>query len=523
MKKKIFLMLTTGLVMSSLLAGCNFEMNGATKSYTYKVENDDKIKVICELNDGLKLSQDDSSFIIKNEDGEEVEGIFLDEKMYKTLLEEVYENEDDFDVKKKSYDALVEDEEINVFTFNQDEEDYYATFWIPESNTGIKLLSNDDDAKENLNTALDCLKFEVVSTEDDGIEDPAEDILKSLKDDDKDDKKDKDKNDKDKIDKDDKDKDDKDKDKEKDDEDDKNDKDDKQDVVDNKDGNVFTFINGDYFISENKGYVEQKAANDNYRAYLSPNQLNLLEVFVVEDYSEALETLGTNLKDAYGETPMYTVNKEGKYLTTRTDSALVFAFGTEGSNGKYDYIISLTTVDTENCMDIIYQFIDDLLASGLTEETERVKYEDTTSDYGNSDVGQGGSDKDVSGTDEVVSGAYWVKPSGYEETYNCEYFVSYDNDDYNVTLYYEVDEDIIEYKNNVPDNYYEKEYGDNMTTITMNIDGRNWFVFERISTGGYYYYHAIDGKECMYIEIDSYYGDQIPEKEIENLISDFVK
>ena len=503
MKKKLGLVLTTSLLISSMLVGCNIEFKGITKSYTYDIETNDKVKVSCETKNGLTLSQDGSSFILTNEDKEDVNGVFLTQDMYEYLIEGIYSAPDDYNVKKDTNNTLVENEKIKVYSFNEDEDEYYSIFWLPDSSTGVKLDCDTKNAEDNIEKALDCITFEVVEKEEKGIDDPAKDIINSLKENDEEN------DDKENV------------------EDESNEDeniDNNVDVEDenistnnniptNQNGNVFSFVNGEYFISNNSGYTEQKAEKDTYKIYMSADQKNVIELFIIDDYKTSIETLGTQLKDLYGSTPMYTYNEEGAYLTSMTDSALVLAFSTAGV-GEYDYLISLSTVDTDNCQNIMYQFVDDLLASGLTVETDRIKYETTTPNTNNN--------IDTNTTNESVSNGYWTTPSDYSTIYECEYFVSYNNPKYEVTMHYEPDDDLVEYVNGDTDTIFTGIYSQ-VKMAEETINGQKWYIFEGLSDGGYYYYHAIDSTKTMYMEIDENLGNELTNNELKDIIGSFVK
>ncbi|MBE6760534.1 MAG: hypothetical protein E7554_10730 [Ruminococcaceae bacterium] len=129
--KKIISVVSIALCFCLFLTACSTSF-----SYTFNIENGDRIKVKLDTTNGHKLEQNDGQFTVVEEGKDPMYGAFLTEEMFgdymdTALTKDVLESGEDFCI------------------FQQDGElgrETYILFMVDNSDTGIVLATLQDEA-----------------------------------------------------------------------------------------------------------------------------------------------------------------------------------------------------------------------------------------------------------------------------------------------------------------------------------------------------------------------------------------
>ena len=138
--KKILSIVLIMIAVLPILTGCTAS---TFKSYTYKVETGDKIKIKMDTNDGYDLSKD-LPFTISKDDTELSKGTFLKEEGY-SYYDAAIKN----DKLAKVIDSGTKDKiDYTFYTFNNTEYNYLIK--VKDSKTGLIIVNknSDSEAKE---------------------------------------------------------------------------------------------------------------------------------------------------------------------------------------------------------------------------------------------------------------------------------------------------------------------------------------------------------------------------------------
>lgn len=133
--KKVFMSLTIAMIMLLTLTGCT-----KNKSYTFKVETGDKIKVELNTTDGYDLSSD-LPFTISKDGNKLSQGTFIHGSSYDEYVKVAKTNS----LSKIIDQGSKNDIEYVFYSYNNSEYNYIIK--VKNSNTGI-LLGNPNSQEE---------------------------------------------------------------------------------------------------------------------------------------------------------------------------------------------------------------------------------------------------------------------------------------------------------------------------------------------------------------------------------------
>lgn len=274
------------------------------------------------------------------------------------------------------------------------------------------------------------------------------------------------------------------------------------------DSNTYTFPNGKSFVSSIEH--DEMSAVENENQYLVGDTIMVSFISSSLDVDACSTTLAENIKENSGRTPAVTINKEGHYITGVYDDMLVLMFITEGKDGG-TYVINYQTIDADTATDNMYSFVDDLLASGITKVTSRVKYEE-------GETGEGLINVEPDKKDSASGSTTDKLPNGYKITYDCEYFTSYSNDKYEITIYGEVEEDIAKLKNGGKSIILsEEDYNILTNEFTVN-NQKVWVCEAETKDMDIYTYYAI-AENGLYLRFSEMGGYELSNEKIVSLLS----
>lgn len=269
-----------------------------------------------------------------------------------------------------------------------------------------------------------------------------------------------------------------------------------EDITEADDATTVTFENGESFQ-----LTEVTIEGDVELGYKLEGTESILEVAVTTDYSasEFAGDMSELMKKNSGEIPLVDYHEEGIYITGIMEDMLMLVFIREDGEGQ-TYILTVYTVDTDNALDITNGIISDFLASGIAGYTVRTEYGEA-----------------ITGLNEDE--LYYMIPDDYTCTFSCEYFNSFDNGNYQVTLYEDQDEELERFFEGETDTYFEtyqlREIG------TLDSSYGTVHIVEGESDGVYQYFAASeDGTVTMTFTSD--YADPMTLEECEQLIQSFI-
>lgn len=142
MSNKKTLSLILSLFLVTILTGCPTK---TSKSLTFSVDTGDKVKVELDTSDGLDLTSNDNTFIIKD-DKTVVTGIFMHDDVVEEYLKEA----------PKIIGVKVIDSDDNMIFYEYENMYYYI---IDLGDTGVTVSG--DLSKESLSDVIDNLEFTV--------------------------------------------------------------------------------------------------------------------------------------------------------------------------------------------------------------------------------------------------------------------------------------------------------------------------------------------------------------------------
>lgn len=256
---------------------------------------------------------------------------------------------------------------------------------------------------------------------------------------------------------------------------------------------------------------------------------SVVEAAITDEYTafEAIDTMATNIKEESGEAPLIDTHKEGVYLTGFYNDAFILCFAAEGDG--VTYIMSMRTVDADNCIDIFNGIISDFLRGGATEYSVRTEYgEEVGEDDAVSD--------DLADIDEAVDNIlnedsssdveyephtdkYYKIPSGYTCIYSCDYFDTLAGDEYEYTFNFDADEELLSFAKGKGDKYLDYD----LEKISEIDSSYGKIIICMHGNDGYYRYHAISEDGTVAIDFNSAYSEKIDKKTCEKLVKDVVK
>ncbi len=269
-----------------------------------------------------------------------------------------------------------------------------------------------------------------------------------------------------------------------------------EDITEAEDATTVTFENGKSF-QLTEVTIERYVEN----GYKLEGTESILEVGVFTDYpaSELAGDMSELMKENSGEVPLMDYHDEGIYITGIMEDMFMLSFIREDDEGQ-TYILALYTVDTDNALDITNGIVSDFLASGIAGYAARTEYGEAITELNEDEL-------------------YYTIPDDYMCTYSCEYFNSFDNGDYQATLYEKQDDELERFFDGETDTYFEsyqlKEIG------TLDSSHGTIHIVEGESDGIYQYFAASeDGTVTMAFTAD--YAYPMTLEECEQLIQDFI-
>lgn len=269
-----------------------------------------------------------------------------------------------------------------------------------------------------------------------------------------------------------------------------------EDITEAEDATTVTFENGKSF-QLTEVTIERYVEN----GYKLEGTESILEVGVFTDYpaSELAGDMSELMKENSGEVPLMDYHEEGIYITGIMEDMFMLSFIREDGEGQ-TYLLAVYTVDADNALDITNSIISDFLASGIAGYTVRTEYGEAITELNEDEL-------------------YYTIPDDYMCTFSCEYFNSFDNGDYQATLYEKQDDELERFLDGETDTYFEsyqlKEIG------TLDSSHGTIHIVEGESDGIYQYFAASeDGTVTMTLSAD--YAYPMTLEECEQLIQSFI-
>lgn len=269
-----------------------------------------------------------------------------------------------------------------------------------------------------------------------------------------------------------------------------------EDITEAEDAATVTFENGKSF-QLTEVTIERYVEN----GYKLEGTESILEVGVFTDYpaSELAGDMSELMKENSGEVPLMDYHEEGIYITGIMEDMFMLSFIREDGEGQ-TYLLAVYTVDADNALDITNSIISDFLASGIAGYTVRTEYGEAITELNEDEL-------------------YYTIPDDYMCTFSCEYFNSFDNGDYQATLYEKQDDELERFLDGETDTYFEsyqlKEIG------TLDSSHGTIHIVEGESDGVYQYFAASeDGTVTMTMSAD--YADPMTLEECEQIIQSFI-
>ena len=269
-----------------------------------------------------------------------------------------------------------------------------------------------------------------------------------------------------------------------------------EDITEAEDATTVTFENGKSFQ-----LTEVTIEGDVELGYKLEGTESVLEVAVTTDYpaSEFVGDMSELMKENSGELPLVDYHEEGIYITGIMEDMLMLVFIREDGEGQ-TYVLTVYTVDTDNALDITNGIISDFLASGIAGYTVLTEYGEAITELNEDEL-------------------YYTIPDDYMCTFSCEYFNSFDNGDYQATLYEKQDDELERFFDGETDTYFE---GYQLEEIgTLDSSHGTIHIVEGESDGVYQYFAASeDGTVTMTMSAD--YADPMTLEECEQIIQSFI-
>lgn len=269
-----------------------------------------------------------------------------------------------------------------------------------------------------------------------------------------------------------------------------------EDITEAEDATTVTFENGKSF-QLTEVTIERYVEN----GYKLEGTESILEVGVFTDYpaSELAGDMSELMKENSGEVPLMDYHDEGIYITGIMEDMFMLSFIREDDEGQ-TYILALYTVDTDNALDITNGIVSDFLASGIAGYAARTEYGEAITELNEDEL-------------------YYTIPGDYTCTYSCEYFNSFDNGDYQATLYEKQDDELERFLDGETDTYFGTYQLEEIGTLDSSHGTIH--IVEGESDGIYQYFAASeDGTVTMFFTAD--YAYPMTLEECEQLIQDFI-
>ena len=269
-----------------------------------------------------------------------------------------------------------------------------------------------------------------------------------------------------------------------------------EDITEAEDAATVTFENGKSFqLTEVtiEGFVKS--------GYKLEGTQSFLQVGVFTDYpaSEFAESMSELMKENSGEVPFVDYHEEGIYITGIMEDLLMLSFIREDGEGQ-TYLLTVYTMDTDNALDITNSIISDFLASGIAGYAVRTEYGEAITELNEDEL-------------------YYTIPGDYTCTYSCEYFNSFDNGDYQATLYEKQDDELERFLDGETDTYFGTYQLEEIGTLDSSHGTIH--IVEGESDGIYQYFAASeDGTVTMFFTAD--YAYPMTLEECEQLIQSFI-
>lgn len=269
-----------------------------------------------------------------------------------------------------------------------------------------------------------------------------------------------------------------------------------EDITEAEDATTVTFENGKSF-QLTEVTIERYVEN----GYKLEGTESILEVGVFTDYpaSELAGDMSELMKENSGEVPLMDYHDEGIYITGIMEDMFMLSFIREDDEGQ-TYILALYTVDTDNALDITNGIVSDFLASGIAGYAARTEYGEAITELNEDEL-------------------YYTIPDDYMCTYSCEYFNSFDNGDYQATLYEKQDDELERFLDGETDTYFGTYQLEEIGTLDSSHGTIH--IVEGESDGIYQYFAASeDGTVTMFFTAD--YAYPMTLEECEQLIQSFI-
>lgn len=146
------------------ILACSACSTYSNKSYTFTIENGDKIKLTVDTSDKYSLTQKDGRFSITYDDKSILQGFFVTEDGYNNFIKRMVDTDKKVETYNEILTALKTSKKINFIEVGKKDDNTYFLYeykgqagterhfvvWVNHANTGVVLGSLNDvkDAKE---------------------------------------------------------------------------------------------------------------------------------------------------------------------------------------------------------------------------------------------------------------------------------------------------------------------------------------------------------------------------------------
>lgn len=145
-----FALIVVAVAAVAALSGCVTYSTSMT--FTFSVETGDNIAVELDTSSGYELRPEGSDFFVSKDGSDIVGGMFLTEVTYEQLVSNAHDDP------RAQFVTDVKDNYEYTYSPEDGGETYYL-LWVPGSNTGIGLFSQNNATVDQVEKAVDLLTF----------------------------------------------------------------------------------------------------------------------------------------------------------------------------------------------------------------------------------------------------------------------------------------------------------------------------------------------------------------------------
>ena len=248
-------------------------------------------------------------------------------------------------------------------------------------------------------------------------------------------------------------------------------------------------------------------------------------------YTDVADADASKIKEESGMAPMLDIHGEGVYITGLYRDLLFMQFTANEKENDKTYSLVLHTDDSDTCIDIFNSIIDDLLASGVTDNEYRTQYGEKVEGDSSLDLetelGTDDALDDESSSIELSEGNFPKVniPDDYKCTYSSQYTLSYEKpDNYTVLFKSEPIEELLEFIDGGSDQYLGlhtlSEYG----TYQSSDYGTLYIIEARNNMyNDMYEYQIVNKERTVCMELNHWLGDKLSETECKSVLQELFK